>query len=177
MRKILLSLAVILSFLFYSFYQKFEGEDDDDSAVVPPKLSSIPTSTTPKPVSDPANTLSTPTPLNNTNPVSERTPAPVTATKVAFYKDGEYTGDVADAYYGNVQVQAVIKGGKITDVFFLDYPNDRRTSERINTQAMPYLRQEAIIAQSANVNIVTGATQTSKAFRESLKTALDKARV
>jgi len=91
------------------------------------------------------------------------------------YKDGSYTGSVADAFYGNVQVKAVISGGKITDVVFLDHPQDRRTSQMINDQAMPMLTQEAITAQSANVDIVSGATQTSNAFRESLQSALSKA--
>lgn len=93
------------------------------------------------------------------------------------YKNGEYIGDVTDAYYGNVQVRAVISGGKIADVQFLQYPKDRRTSMEINTQAMPYLKQEAIQAQNANVDIVSGATQTSSAFRQSLQSALDRARV
>ncbi len=91
------------------------------------------------------------------------------------YKDGTYLGDVTDAFYGNVQVQAVISGGRITDVVFLDYPSDRKTSQEINTQAMPLLKQEAIQAQSANVDIVSGATQTSLAFMKSLQAALNKA--
>jgi uncharacterized protein with FMN-binding domain len=57
----------------------------------------------------------------------------------------------------------------------LEYPNDRRTSERINSQAMPYLIQEAIQSQNYQVDIISGATQTSKAFIESLKTALSQA--
>jgi uncharacterized protein with FMN-binding domain len=91
------------------------------------------------------------------------------------YKDGAYTGVVADAYYGNIQVQAVIQNGKITDVNFLQYPNDRRTSIEINTQAMPILRSEAIQVQSANVDIVSGATDSSIAFRQSLSSALNQA--
>lgn len=92
------------------------------------------------------------------------------------FKDGQYTGDVVDAYYGNVQVGATIAGGRITDITFLQYPSDRRTSVMINTQAMPYLKQEAITAQSANVDIVSGATATSQAFRQSLQSALAQAK-
>lgn len=91
------------------------------------------------------------------------------------YKDGEFTGIVADAYYGPMQVKAIISGGKITDVLFLQYPNDRRTSIEINSQAMPYLKQEAIQSQSAKVDIVSGATQSSNGFRETLQSALNKA--
>jgi uncharacterized protein with FMN-binding domain len=92
------------------------------------------------------------------------------------YVDGSYTGIQADAYYGIVQVQAVISGGKLTAVNFLSYPNDRRTSQEINSQAMPMLQQEAIAAQSANVSGVSGASDTSMAFIQSLDSALAKAK-
>ncbi len=91
------------------------------------------------------------------------------------YKDGTYTGSVADAFYGNVETQATIRGGKITGVTFLQYPSDRSTSRSINSQAMPYLQQEAIAAQSAQVNTVSGATDTSNAFVQSLSSALTQA--
>ncbi len=91
---------------------------------------------------------------------------------MALYKDGSYTGDSVDAYYGNVQVEAVIKNGLITDIQFLDYPKDRSTSLRISNMAMPVLQTETIRAQSANVNIVSGATQTSEGFIRSLSSAL-----
>ncbi|MEI7769841.1 MAG: FMN-binding protein, partial [Chloroflexales bacterium] len=100
--------------------------------------------------------------------------APVAAS--GAYKDGEYTGALADAYYGNVQVKAVIRSGQIADVAFLSFPNHRRTSVRINDYAMPYLTSEAIQAQSAEVNIISGATLTSEAFAQSLQSALDAAK-
>ena len=81
-----------------------------------------------------------------------------------------------DAYFGNVQVAAVIAGGKLTDVNILDYPQDRSTSARINNAALPKLVQEAISSQSANVDIVSGATQTSQGFQQSLASALAKAK-
>ena len=93
-----------------------------------------------------------------------------------LYKNGEYVGNIADAYYGNVQVKAIIKGGKIADVRFLDYPQDRHTSIEINTQAMPQLKTEAVQIQDAQVDIISGATQTSRAFRESLAAALTQAK-
>lgn len=91
------------------------------------------------------------------------------------YRNGEYIGSTADAYYGNIQVKVVISGGKISDVVFLDYPHDRRTSMMINSQAMPDLKTEAIQVQNANVDIVSGATATSEAFRQSLQSALAQA--
>lgn len=88
------------------------------------------------------------------------------------YADGSYTGSVADAYYGIVQVKIIVTGSKITDVQFIQYPSDRSTSRYINSQAMPLLTQEAIQAQSAQVNGVSGATFTSQAFKQSLSVAL-----
>jgi len=94
----------------------------------------------------------------------------------AHIKDGTYTGSEVDAYYGLVKVQTTISSGRITDVQFLEYPQDRRTSVRINSIAVPDLKQEAIQAQTANVDIVSGATLTSEAFRVSMQAALDAAK-
>jgi uncharacterized protein with FMN-binding domain len=96
-------------------------------------------------------------------------------TTGAAYKDGSYTGSVADAQWGVIQVKAVISGGKISDVQFLQYPNERERSVEINGYADPQLTQEAIQAQSAQVDIVTGATDTSEAFMQSLSDALTQA--
>jgi uncharacterized protein with FMN-binding domain len=90
--------------------------------------------------------------------------------------DGTYTGTTEDAYYGYVQVQTTIQNGKITDVVFLQYPNDRRESLNINSQATPWLAQEAIQSQTAKVDIISGATDTSRAFVRSLSAALSQAK-
>ncbi len=106
---------------------------------------------------------------------SSNEPPNATVTPSSFYKDGSYTGSVADAQWGVVQVKAVIQHGKITDVQFLQYPNDRSRSIDINSIADPQLTSEAIQAQSANVDIVTGATDSSDAFIQSLTDALSQA--
>ena len=98
------------------------------------------------------------------------------STASAAYKDGTYTGSVADAYYGNVEISATVSGGKITAVKFLQYPDTHSTSVMINQQAMPYLQQEAIQSQNANVQIISGATFTSQAFQQSLASALSQAK-
>lgn len=121
----------------------------------------------------PKGETATVTPSNNTvqNRLSTSIP-----TNNTTYKDGNYTGPVTDAFYGPFQVRAVILGGKITDIIFLKYPNDRSESVQINSEAITYLKSEAITVQSANVDIVTGATQSSEAFRQSLSVALSQAR-
>ncbi|MEO7020327.1 MAG: FMN-binding protein [Ktedonobacteraceae bacterium] len=98
-----------------------------------------------------------------------------TSTANALYKDGTYTGMVADAQWGNVQVQVVIQHGKMTSVSFLQYPNERNRSVEINGYADPQLTSEAIQAQSATVDSVSGATDSSEAFMQSLTDALSQA--
>lgn len=114
-----------------------------------------------------------------TTPASTPTPVPsmmggggMMNRMLGLYADGSYTGTSFDAYYGTVQVKVVVGGGKITDVQFLQYPNSRSNSREINAQAMPMLVQEAITAQNAQVNGVSGATFTSDAFVQSLTSAL-----
>jgi uncharacterized protein with FMN-binding domain len=109
-------------------------------------------------------------------PVSGASGTPnATSTPGSLYKDGTYTGSVADAQWGYVQVKAVITDGKITDVSFLQYPNERDRSVYINGYADPQLTSEAIQAQNSTVDIVTGATDSSEAFMQSLSDALSQA--
>ncbi len=98
--------------------------------------------------------------------------APAASKPAGQYADGSYTGSPADAYYGTVQVKAVVKNGQLADVQFLQYPNTHSNSIYINSQAMPLLTQEAIQAQSAQIDGVSGATFTSQAFQQSLASAL-----
>ncbi len=91
------------------------------------------------------------------------------------YTDGTYTGPVTDAYYGTMQIQAIVQGGKLAGVRVLRYPSDRNTSIAINSQALPMLQNEVIAAQSASVDIISGATLSSDAFLRSLNGALSKA--
>ncbi len=94
----------------------------------------------------------------------------------ARYRDGAYTGPVVDAYYGLMQIEAIIKNGRLSSIRILKYPNDRRTSIYINRQALPMLRNEVITAQSARVNVISGATLSSEAFIQSLGAAMDQAK-
>jgi uncharacterized protein with FMN-binding domain len=98
-----------------------------------------------------------------------------TGASTTLYKDGAYTGSVADAQWGYIQVKVIIQKGAISDVQFLQYPNERERSVLINDYADPQLTSEAIQAQSAQVDLVTGATDTSEAFIQSLSDALAQA--
>ncbi|HEX2850700.1 MAG TPA: FMN-binding protein [Acidimicrobiales bacterium] len=91
-------------------------------------------------------------------------------------KSGTFTGSVERNRFGDVQVQVVIKSGRITDVVPLQLPSDRARSAFISEQAAPMLRQEALDAQSAQIDIVSGATYTSEGYAASLQAALDASR-
>ncbi len=103
------------------------------------------------------------------------TPAAMRVVAHSGYADGVYTGPLVDAYYGLIQIQAVVQSGRLIGIKVLRYPNDRMTSIYINRQALPMLRDEVVSAQSANVDIISGATLTSEAFIRSLGGALNKA--
>lgn len=166
MKRILLSSGVIVVFILYTIRLRLLSESSVGKSVTKESDSKV-TLITPMPVTQPSS-------LPTSSAIVTSSPVPTTNSR-GRYKDGTYTGIVADAFYGNVQVQVTISGGKITDVQFLQYPNDRQTSIEINSQAMPYLKQEAITAQSANVQGVSGATATSGAFVQSLDSALQQA--
>ncbi len=87
---------------------------------------------------------------------------------------GTFTGPVAANPYGDVQVQITVKSGKITDVQALAMPTGGH-SGRISNYVAPILRSQALSAQSANINGVSGASYTSQAYAESLQGALDAA--
>ena len=132
-----------------------------------------------------------PNPTGNSNPTPSVSSSPSQTNQQAsqpaqnmqgtmmnnsLYKDGTYTGSTQDAFYGNVQIQVVVSGGKITNVNFLQYPNDNPTSQYINSQAMPLLQQEVVQAQNGNVNMISGASATSQAFLQSIADALSQAK-
>jgi uncharacterized protein with FMN-binding domain len=84
-------------------------------------------------------------------------------------------GSVAQTRWGPVQVRLAVSGGKITHVSVVQYPNGNGRDQEINSQALPVLTQETISAQSAQIDMVSGATVTSNGYLESLQSALDQA--
>jgi uncharacterized protein with FMN-binding domain len=77
-----------------------------------------------------------------------------------------------ETQFGPVQVEIAVSGGTLLDVEALQLPSDRSRSARISQYSAPILRSEAIQAQSARVDIVSGATYTSRAYALSLDSAL-----
>jgi uncharacterized protein with FMN-binding domain len=85
------------------------------------------------------------------------------------------SGPVVNTRFGAVQVQVTVTGSRITDVTALQLPDGDNRSAMISSRAEPVLRSEALQAQGASIDGVTGATYTSDAYARSLQAALDSA--
>jgi hypothetical protein len=103
-------------------------------------------------------------------PVSSGPPVPGTGSGHARRR--VINGSVVDTEFGQFQVQATFRGRTLTDVRLVAEPGDEH-SRRIAAAAEPTLRQEALQAQSAQVDTVSGATTTSAAYAQSLQAAID----
>ncbi len=128
----------------------------------------VPTDTTAltRPAATRPDATSAPDTTSAPRPTATPTPAPQAA-------DTTVTGPVIPTRYGDVQLQVTLSDGKITDVTAIQLPNDRARSAYISSAAAPMLRQEALQAQSAQIDLVSGATYTSEAYAESLQAILD----
>lgn len=93
--------------------------------------------------------------------------ASATATSVVI------TGDAVSMRYGTVQVAVTFTGGVITAVQTLQSPTGHQ-SDQINANATPILAAEAVKANSATIDTVSGATFTSQAYEQSLQSAIDR---
>jgi len=85
------------------------------------------------------------------------------------------TGAVASTQWGPVQVELTVSGGKITQVDVVQYPSGNPKDQEINDYALPILVQETTDQQSADIDMVSGATVTSVGYIQSLQSALDQA--
>jgi uncharacterized protein with FMN-binding domain len=138
------------------------------ATLTPSSISS--SSPTPSPTATPSGAP----PSGGASPTQTATATPAPAAN--GLKSGSFTGQTYTNPYGNVQVQVVISGGKITSVKTIQYPNGHQQSVFINSQALPLLEQEVLKAQSAQINIIGGATFTSQGYAQSVQSALDAAR-
>lgn len=84
-------------------------------------------------------------------------------------------GDVASTRWGPVQVKIVVKHHKITAVKMVRQPDGNPRDYQINSYALPILIHETISAQSAHIDMISGATITSGGYIQSLQSALDQA--
>jgi uncharacterized protein with FMN-binding domain len=131
----------------------------------------------------PSKTSKDRTQSSNTSPAATASATPTqsqsqtqsqTPTKTAGVS-GTFKGETSQTRWGPVQVQVTLTDGKITDVATLQYPNGDRKSSNISSRVIPWLQDEVLQIQSAQINGVSGATYTSSGFKASLASALQKA--
>jgi len=134
-----------------------------------------PVAATPTPTATKQATTTTTkkTTTTTTTTTKKATPTPVASKSAGV--SGTFTGASANTVYGPVQVQITLVNGKITNATALTYPTGSFRDQQINQQAIPYLIQETIAAQSANIQGVGGASYTSQGWVDSLTSALAKA--
>lgn len=101
--------------------------------------------------------------------------AATTTTSAATSTSATYTGDSVETGYGPVQVEITVAGSTVTAVTAVTAPNGDPRSSQISAYAIPQLEQQAVTAQSAKIDGVSGASYTSAGFAQSLQSALTQA--
>ncbi|KQU06674.1 FMN-binding protein [Rhodococcus sp. Leaf7] len=86
-----------------------------------------------------------------------------------------FTGESVDTRWGPVQVRITVTDGSLSDATAIVYPTANGKDQQINARALPVLGSEAVAAQSASIDMVSGATVTSEGYIQSLQSALDQA--
>ena len=134
------------------------------------------TSTSSESVTGTTSVLAAPTdPGSTTSGTQDGTTSGTTDGSTGSASAVTVTGSSADTRWGPVQVQVTVENGTITDVTVVDYPTENGKDRQINARAVPVLVQETLDAQSADIDMVSGATVTSEGYLESLQSALDEA--
>ena len=103
-----------------------------------------------------------------TEPAAEPTASPAASAAAGT----EYVGALVETPYGDAQVRIVVSAGRLIDVVWEVRPGIQRMSWQISDAVLPYLSRRAVRAQSADIDVITGATYTSNAFKASLGAAL-----
>jgi uncharacterized protein with FMN-binding domain len=137
-----------------------------------PSTATTAAATTAAPATTAPSTADSPAATTGATSATSATTAPTTPAAPAVVA---FDGDVINTRYGPVQVQAQVSSGSLVEVAVIQYPDNDRKSVRINERALPTLRTEALSAQSAQVDTVSGATYTSDGYATSLQSALDQA--
>ncbi|RLP92197.1 FMN-binding protein [Micromonospora sp. CV4] len=137
---------------------------------------------TPKP-SVRAGASSSPKPSRSTaRPSGNRTTAkaptaPRTTTKAPQPTTRRVTGPGVDNEYGYVQVQIVVSGNRIVEAVSLSLPSGGESDIHSGDVRARYngTGGEVVQKQSANLNTVSGATETSNSYKQSLRGAIEQA--
>ena len=134
------------------------------------------TPTTAPPTTAPPTTAPPTTAPPTTAPPTTAPPQATQSTQAAPVT-ASATGASEQYGYGVLAVKVTVIGSKITNTQVVGLQTAESYSQQIADQAIPYLRSQALAAQSANINGISGATYTSEAYATSLQSALNKLHV
>ncbi|MFF7189800.1 FMN-binding protein [Streptomyces sp. NPDC008222] len=159
-----------------------DGEDDDQGVPAP----AAPSAAAPTDAASPAPTdTATAAPTGPASPCTSAPADPASPTAGApassapatgsGLKNGTFKGAPAQNEYGTIQTTVTVSGGRITDVT-ASFPTTPARSAQINSRAVPALRQEALAAQSASIDAVSGASFTTASYKQSLQSAIGAAK-
>ena len=120
--------------------------------------------------------------LNNSTPSSTDSGSSGTSSTGSSGSSGSsssasktYAGDAVQTQFGPVQVQITVSDGTITKSEVVQGPWGNGRDQVINSQAVPILNSEAVQSQSAQIDMVSGASFTSNGYATSLQSAIDRA--
>lgn len=108
-------------------------------------------------------------PRSALRPAATPSPAPRPGVKVG-------TGPLLTTPFSSIQVRAELTRGRLTGVQTLSLTGADAHTIAINRRAEPILREEALLAGDADIDVVSGATYTSESWIESLQAAIRDAR-
>lgn len=128
------------------------------------------------PAQTPSPAQASPSPTDSSSPTDSPSASPSPSPSPSpTGANGTFTGSDFPNRFGDVQVKVIVSNGRITDVQPIQMPQDRAESAYISQVAGPMLHDEVIQAQSAQIDIISGATYTSQSYAQSVESALQQA--
>lgn len=167
MKRIFYAMMATITGLVLLFSYRTSLGGGDEAAALP--------ATAPAPASAQRTTPSTAPSASGTPSASASGSSIAAPSATSGLADGTFTGSSVNTRFGPVQVQIAVSGGVVTDVQVPVYPMENGRDQQINSRAVPILVKETLAAQSADIDMVSGATYTSAGYRTSLQSALDEA--
>ncbi|MEU1243068.1 FMN-binding protein [Micromonospora parva] len=143
------------------------GTDPAGEVATPSKTADAPVS--PKPGKTTARPSGTKT--------TTKAPSTPRTTKAPQPTTRRVTGNGFDNEYGYVQVQIVVSGNRIVEAVALSLPSGGESDIHSGDVRDRYDGSggEVVQKQNANLNTVSGATETSNSYKQSLRSAIEQA--
>jgi uncharacterized protein with FMN-binding domain len=148
------------------------ADEPADPTATADATTSAPTSAPP---SKGAAKTTAPGSTKTTRPTATPTTTAAKPPATGGLRTGTFAGAPSTNEYGTIKVTITVSGGKVTNLT-ASYPTSPSRTASINSNAIPKLRQEALTAQSAKIDTVSGATYTSGSYKISLQSAVDQAK-